>query len=69
MLRIPVSKVDSSRPLHRYGVDSLVALEVRNWITRELRANIALLEILASVPMATLAVKIAQKSKLCAGSD
>lgn len=69
MLQIPVSEVDSSRPLHRYGVDSLVALEVRNWITRELKANIALLEILASVPMATLAVKIAQKSKLVAGSD
>lgn len=69
MLQIPVSEVDSSRPLHRYGVDSLVALEVRNWVTRELRANIALLEILASVPMATLAVKIAQKSKLITGSD
>lgn len=69
MLQIPASEVDTSRPLHRYGVDSLVALEVRNWITRELKANIALLEILASVPMATLATKIAQKSKLVAGSE
>ena len=46
-----------------------MALEVRNWITRELKANIALLEILAAVPMAALAVKIAEKSKLVVGSE
>ena len=69
MLQIPASEVDSSRPMYRYGVDSLVALEVRNWITRELKANIALLEILAAVPMAALAVKIAEKSKLVVGSE
>lgn len=69
MLQIPASEVDPSRPMYRYGVDSLVALEVRNWITRELKANIALLEILAAVPMATFAGKIAEKSKLVAGSE
>ncbi|KAH7305604.1 hypothetical protein B0I35DRAFT_362109 [Stachybotrys elegans] len=64
ILRIPPSEVDPSRPIYHYGVDSLVALEVRNWITREMKANVALLEILAAVPMETLAAQIAQKSKL-----
>lgn len=42
MLQIPASEVDPSRPMYRYGVDSLVALEVRNWIMRELNTTLAL---------------------------
>ena len=64
ILRIPPSEVDANRPMYQYGVDSLVALEVRNWITREMKANMALLEILAAVPMETFAAQIALKSKL-----
>ncbi|KAJ4315566.1 Highly reducing polyketide synthase curS1 [Neodidymelliopsis sp. IMI 364377] len=64
ILQMPSSEVDPSKPMYRYGVDSLVALEVRNWITRELQANIALLEILAAVPMTVFAEKVAEKSNL-----
>lgn len=67
ILRIPPSEVDSSRAMYHYGVDSLVALEVRNWIMRELKANMALLDILAAVPMKTFGAQIAQKSKLVVG--
>jgi zearalenone synthase (highly reducing iterative type I polyketide synthase) len=64
MLQIPPYEVDPSQPMYRYGVDSLVALEVRNWITKELKANVALLEILAAVPIAVFAAKITEKSRL-----
>lgn len=64
ILPMPSSEVDPSRPMYRYGVDSLVALEVRNWITREMKANIPLLEILAAEPFNTFAGNIAKKSKL-----
>ncbi|EFQ36694.1 KR domain-containing protein [Colletotrichum graminicola] len=67
ILRIPPSEVDASRPMYRYGVDSLVALEVRNWISKEMKANMPLLEILAATPMETFAVQIAKKSKLLEG--
>ncbi|PNY28266.1 Polyketide synthase [Tolypocladium capitatum] len=67
ILRIPASEIDPSRPIYRYGVDSLVALEVRNWITKEMKANMTLLEILAAVPMEMFAVQIAKKSKLLVG--
>ena len=67
ILRTPPSEVDPSRPMYHYGADSLVALEVRNWITKEMKANMALLEILAAVPMETFAVQIAKKSKLLVG--
>ena len=67
ILRIPSEEVDSRQALYTYGVDSLVALEVRNWITRDLKANMATLDILAAVPIQTFADQIAQKSKLLAG--
>lgn len=67
ILRIPVSEVDARRPMYSYGVDSLVALEVRNWITREMKANMALLDILSPVPMETFADQIAHKSRLVLG--
>ena len=69
ILRIPKSEVDPGRPLYSYGVDSLVALEVRNWILREIKANITVLDIMAAVPLKTFAVEIAQKSKLVVGSS
>ncbi|PSN68460.1 hypothetical protein BS50DRAFT_676305 [Corynespora cassiicola Philippines] len=64
ILRIPASEIDARRPLYSYGVDSLVALELRNWITREIKANMALLDLLAAVPMEEFAGLVAGKSKL-----
>ncbi|KAL6232450.1 hypothetical protein BDW75DRAFT_247185 [Aspergillus navahoensis] len=69
ILQMPLSEVDPGKPMYRYGVDSLVALEVRNWITRELQANMALLEILAAEPMRVFAAKIAEKSRLVVGRE
>jgi len=67
ILRILPSEVDPSRPMYSYGMDSLVALEVRNWILREMKANVALLDILMAIPIETFASQIAEKSKLVLG--
>jgi zearalenone synthase (highly reducing iterative type I polyketide synthase) len=64
ILQMPASEVDANRPMYVYGVDSLVAMEVRNWISREMKANMALPEILAAMPMTKFAAKIAERSKL-----
>lgn len=69
ILRIPSEEVDVSRAMYTYEVDSLVALEVRNWIARELKANMALLDILAAVPIEKFAGQIAEKSKLVTGTS
>ncbi|KAI4275334.1 MAG: hypothetical protein L6R38_005889 [Xanthoria sp. 2 TBL-2021] len=69
ILQMPATEVDPSRPLYRYGVDSLVAPEVRNWFTREMKANMALLEILAAIPIESFAGKIAEKSKPVTGLE
>ncbi|KZN83888.1 Lovastatin diketide synthase LovF [Penicillium chrysogenum] len=62
ILQIPLYEVDPDTPMYRYEVASLVALEVRNWITRELQANMALLKILAAEPMKMFAGKIAKQN-------
>lgn len=67
MLQIPASEVDPN--WYQYCVDSLLALQVCNWITRELKSNFALLEILAAVPLPVFAAKMAEKSKPIAGLE
>jgi len=60
----PVDEVDPSAHISGYGLDSLVAIEVRNWITRELEANLQILEILTSDSVYALARTILSKSTL-----
>lgn len=43
ILLIPVDEVDPKKSVAGYGLDSLVAIEIRNWITRELEANLQVL--------------------------
>ena len=54
-------------PLAVTSVDPLVVLKMRNWITREMKASMALLEILAAVPIESFAREVAKKSKLMIG--
>ena len=63
MLAIEPSGIDVGKPLHTYGVDSLVAIELRNWFAKAVGADVAVFEILGNGSMATLAGWAAEKSK------
>ncbi|KAL1982812.1 hypothetical protein VTN96DRAFT_872 [Rasamsonia emersonii] len=63
-LQSNVSDIDPGRPLHSFGVDSLVAVEVANWVFKELHATLTVFEVLASVPITALAEQIASRSSL-----
>lgn len=63
-LMIPEEDMDPSQPMTTYGLDSLVAIEMRNWITREAEANLQVLELLTSASLSALARTIVKKSKL-----
>lgn len=67
VLLLPVDSIDPTHSVASYGLDSLAAIEVRNWITRELEANLQVLELLTSGSMMALAEMIVKKSKLVAG--
>lgn len=44
-----------------------MAVEIRNWIMRELKSEVALFDLLAPIPLSTLALKVASRSKLLSG--
>jgi aryl carrier-like protein len=46
--------LDPKRPLAGYGIDSLVGIELRNWIKGELGVNIAMLEIVGAKTLEAL---------------
>ncbi|KAJ5902202.1 hypothetical protein N7495_002730 [Penicillium taxi] len=62
ILMRPIEEMDPSAPISVYGLDSLVAIEIRNWITRELEANLQILEILTSDSIPALSETILRKS-------
>ncbi|KAI6712167.1 polyketide synthase 1 [Diplocarpon mali] len=64
VLMIEEEDMDITRPLTSYALDSLVAIEVRNFITREFEANMQVLELLSSGSIETLAKIICGKSKI-----
>lgn len=47
-----------------FGVDSLVALELRNWLAKELRTDVAIYEILGDTKLIDIAMTVARKSQL-----
>lgn len=64
VLMLEAEDMDITRSLSNYALDSLVAIEVRNYITREFEANLQVLELLSSGSIETLAKTICMKSKL-----
>ena len=56
--------MDIHRSLSAYALDSLVAIEVRNFITREFEANLQVLELLSSGSIYTLSQLICGKSRV-----
>lgn len=67
VLMMDPEDLDVTRSLSHYPLDSLVAIEVRNFIAREFEANMQVLELLSSGSVQTLTKAVYVKSKLCAG--
>ncbi|KAI4154118.1 MAG: hypothetical protein LQ340_001881 [Diploschistes diacapsis] len=45
-LSMPVTDIDTSKTLPVYGVDSLLAIELRNWFAKEMKADLAIFDIM-----------------------
>jgi len=50
-----------------FGVDSLVALEIRNWLLKEVRADLAVYEILGDASLTETGLTAARKSQFSLG--
>lgn len=63
ILSYELADLDPSRPLNAYGVDSLVAVELRVWMTKEIGADISVFEITSGQRIKQLAGKAAATSR------
>lgn len=59
---IPLSDIDLTKTSTDYGVDSLVAIELRNMLVRQVATEVSIFTILQSASLAALALDAAAKS-------
>ncbi|GAW12429.1 hypothetical protein ANO14919_017950 [Xylariales sp. No.14919] len=64
VMMMDIEDLDVTRSLSHYPLDSLVAIEIRNFITREFEATLQVLELLSSGSIQTLAKAVCVKSKV-----
>lgn len=64
VLSVDRSNLDAARPLHAYGVDSLVAVSLRAWLAKELGADLSVFETTAQANIGALAAVVAERSRL-----
>jgi aryl carrier-like protein len=65
VLMIAEEDLGAEKPMGAYGVDSLVGVELRNWISREMGASVMLVDLLADNTLAGLTELVFRRSKLC----
>lgn len=63
-LGVLLDNLDVSQSIHSYGVDSLVAEELRNWFKFELGADVAVFEMLGNSTSKDFGRLVAGKSQL-----
>jgi hypothetical protein len=65
-MMMDVENVDAEMPANAYGVDSLVAVEIRSWVFKEAKSEVSVFDILSNAPLSSLSGKIAGGSALVA---
>ena len=63
MLRLRDEALEPERPLSAYGMDSLAAVEFRNWVRRELGAVLSMMDVSMSGSLLALCKKIVVKAR------
>lgn len=56
-----VTDIDPRRELAAYGTDSLVAVELKNWVLRETKVQVSVFDILQSPSVDALAARVVAK--------
>ncbi|KAI1653021.1 hypothetical protein F4813DRAFT_400491 [Daldinia decipiens] len=63
-MAISADDVELNKPLSSYGVDSLMAVELRNWIGRDFQASVAVFDIMGNVPVSAIGDLVVAKSSV-----
>ena len=64
LLAMQVEDISPERPVGAYGMDSLISVELRNWIAVQLESHIQQFELTGAKSIQTLAAMIAERSRL-----
>lgn len=64
LLAIPVENIDQAKSVSSNGVDSLVAMEFRAWVAKDLGADVPLLDIMGTGSLTVISEKVVRVSKL-----
>ncbi|KAJ9366157.1 hypothetical protein DTO282E5_9169 [Paecilomyces variotii] len=59
-----LSMIQEQETLSDYGIDSLVAVEMRNWIFKEFEAAVTILELLANESLLLFSKKVCTRSRV-----
>ncbi|KAI1496239.1 lovastatin nonaketide synthase [Biscogniauxia marginata] len=63
VLGLAESDVDPGKPVHTYGIDSLAAIDLKNWFEREVGAKIEVFVLLSNISLKELCAEAAKKSR------
>ncbi|KAK3382595.1 fatty acid synthase S-acetyltransferase [Lasiosphaeria ovina] len=63
-MAISADDVELGKPLSSYGVDSLMAVELRNWIGKDFQATVAVFDIMGNVPIAKIGDLVVARSSV-----
>ena len=67
-LDVDKTQIDTQKPLHAYGIDSLAAVELRTWLRRDVGAEVSVFEILGNSSVAEMARMVTRKSRWLSSS-
>ncbi|CAH0022093.1 unnamed protein product [Clonostachys rhizophaga] len=60
-LSLSPTDMDTARPLHGYGVDSLIGMELRSWLRKVLHVDVSMFEILGGENIDSMASLVAKR--------
>ncbi|KAI0460550.1 polyketide synthase [Xylaria acuta] len=63
VLSVNPSDLDASKPLHAYGVDSLVAVDVRSWLLKDLGSEVSVFDLNSQASIRRLAKIATDKNR------
>ena len=63
-LAIKLEDVDTHQALHAYGVDSLIAVELRTWLGKEFAADVAVFEIVSGKTIEAVGELVAKTRRI-----
>lgn len=69
VMTVSAADIDPQRPISTFGIDSLVSLELRYWMQRELKAEINVIEIMSAAGLEGMASMAVTRSEFWKGGQ